>query len=311
MCPSSPPAAPRLPNLVVVGVSRGGTTSLYKYLGRHRDIGTSDVKELRYFTPLRHGEPLAPLGTYAAHFSHCYQRYALEATPGYFYGGRLLARTLRETCPDVRTVVTLRAPSDRCWSWYKFVKSRTRIPQEMTFDAYLDRCEELHHRGVDGTLENQAFWGLGGGCYARWLDDWVDEMSDRLRVVFFDDVEADPQGTVAGLCTWLGLHADEVVDSGFAVNNKAEQYKHRRLQRAALAINRRGERFFHQHETTKRLLRSAYHSINRAPAEPVMSESARVRLDDFYRPYNARLAEQLWKLDLALPSGWRAPDRQH
>src|SRR4051794_6897093 len=78
----------RLANLVVIGVNKAGTTSLFDYLGRHPDIGLSDVKELRYFSPLRYGESLEPLASYAEHFDHCLQeRYAVEATPSYFYGG--------------------------------------------------------------------------------------------------------------------------------------------------------------------------------------------------------------------------------
>src|SRR5205809_803028 len=89
----------RLANLVVIGVSKAGTTSLFESLGTHPDIGLSDHKELRYFTPLRYGQPLAPLASYSEHFRDCVEeRYAVEATPGYFYGGRPLARTLRETC---------------------------------------------------------------------------------------------------------------------------------------------------------------------------------------------------------------------
>ena len=77
----------RLPNLVIAGVSRAGTTSLFRYLAQHPDVGTSDVKELRYFSAVRHGQPLEPLDMYAAHFKACTQAFAVEATPGYFYGG--------------------------------------------------------------------------------------------------------------------------------------------------------------------------------------------------------------------------------
>ena len=49
----TPARSGRLPNLLVAGVSRGGTTSMFHYLGQHSEVGTSDVKELRYFTPLR------------------------------------------------------------------------------------------------------------------------------------------------------------------------------------------------------------------------------------------------------------------
>jgi len=168
-------AGPRLPNLVVVGVSKAGTTSMFHYLGQHPDIGTSDVKELRYFTPVRYGEPLTSLDSYTVHFRHCVdETYAMEATPGYFYGGRDLAHTLRATCPGVHAVVILRSPEERCWSWYGFVKSRLRIPKQMGFTDYLDRCFELHEAGVDHLVQNQPFWGVGGGCYDR-----VRELDDR------------------------------------------------------------------------------------------------------------------------------------
>src|SRR3954454_22208791 len=86
----------RLANLVVIGVNKAGTTSLFDYLGRHPDIGLSGRKELRYFTPLRYGEPLEPVASYAEHFRHCLEeRFAVEATPGYFYGGRTRARAMR------------------------------------------------------------------------------------------------------------------------------------------------------------------------------------------------------------------------
>ena len=299
----------RLPNLVIIGVSKAGTTSLFHYLGQHPDVCTSDLKELRYFSPLRYGEPLAPLETYKAHFSHCGQQtYVMEATPGYFYGGGPLAKGLNQTCPSAHALVSLRAPEDRCWSWFQFVKSRTRIPKDMTFEAYLDRCEALHRAGTDGAIENQAFWGIGGGCYAQWLDAWVDEFGERLKVLFFDDVVADPRTTVKGVCDWLDLDSQVVDSFEFAVDNKTEQYRNRPLQKAAVTLNRRGERFFHRHQTMKRLLRGGYYSVNRAPSQRSMSAAERARLAEFYRPHNARLRERLAAIGLDLPATWSLPD---
>ena len=60
----SDPAALRLPNLVIVGVGKAGTTSLFHYLRQHPDICGSDIKELRFLNPLRRGEPLAPLARF-------------------------------------------------------------------------------------------------------------------------------------------------------------------------------------------------------------------------------------------------------
>jgi len=295
----------RLPNLVVIGVSKAGTTSLFGYLGRHPDVGLSDVKELRYFTPLRYGEPLAPVATYAQHFRHCRdRRYAVEATPGYFYGGRPLARALRETCGSVRVVLSLREPGDRCWSWFRFVKSRMRIPRDLGFDDYLDRCERLHGDGVDGTVENQPYWGLGGGCYAQWLGDWADELGGDLRVVFFDDLVGRPQVVMDGLFEWLGLDGRQAATSDLGAANRTEQFRNRTAQQIAVSVNRRGERFFRRHPELKRRLRSGYYALNRAGQEESMTPAARRRLDEFYRPHNVRLADQLSGLGLDLPTGW-------
>lgn len=298
-------ALDRLPNLVVVGVSKAGTTSLFDYLGRHPDVGQSDVKELRYFTPLRYGDPLPPLSSYAQHFRHCAdQRYAVEATPGYFYGGRSVARGLHETCGSVRVVLSLREPGDRCWSWFRFVKSRLRIPRELGFDDYLDRCQELHDAGVDGEVEHQPYWGLGGGCYAEWLDDWVEEFGPDLRVVFFDDLVQHPEVVMDGLFDWLELDGGQGATAALEASNKTEQYRNRAVQRLAVSVNRRGERFFRRHPRLKRGLRSGYYALNRAEPSESMSATARERLDEFYRPHNARLSDQLARLGLALPADW-------
>lgn len=299
------PRSGRLPNLVIAGVSKAGTTSLFHYLGQHPDIGTADVKELRYFTPLRYGEPLGPVEEYATHFAGCVDRvYALEATPGYFYGGAALAAGLDRTCPDVRVLVSLRSPADRCWSWFGFVKSRMRIPQEMTFAAYLDRCQQLHAQGVDGTVENQPFWGLGGGCYAQWWDAWHDRFGERLKVVLFEELVADPATVVRSVCEWLGLDAAPVDRFAFEVDNKTQQYRHKSLQKAAVGVNRRAEAFFHQHQQLKRTLRRVYYAANRAPADAGMPAPLRLRLEEFYRPHDARLAGQLAQVGVRLPEYW-------
>jgi hypothetical protein len=303
--------AGRLPNLIIAGVSKGGTTSLFSYLGQHPDICGSDIKELRYFAPLRHGGELGPIEEYAHHFRHCTgYRYAVEATPGYYYGGRPMARGLQDVCPDVHVLVSLRAPDERCWSWFRFVKSRLRIPKDMSFDAYLDRCEELHRAGVDGDLEHQAFWGLGGGCYDVWFDSWVEELGERFRVVFFEDVARDPAGVVRDICRWLRLDEGVVDEFTFPVENRTEPYRAAGLQRVAVAFNRRGEQFFRRHRTAKRLIRSAYYAVNRQPSSEELPPAARARLAEFYRPHNARLAEQLSSAAVEPPTWLRNQERR-
>ena len=40
-----------LPNFLIIGTAKGGTTSLYHYLAQHPDIYMSPTKEPRFFAP--------------------------------------------------------------------------------------------------------------------------------------------------------------------------------------------------------------------------------------------------------------------
>jgi hypothetical protein len=293
---------PRLPNLVIAGVAKAGTTSLFNYLAQHPEICPSDVKETRYFEPLRFGEAVPPIETYAAHFRHSRgERYALEATPTYFYGGRRVASAMREALPQVRVLVILRSPSDRCWSDFRYEQSRGRIPSDMDFDTYLERCESLRAQGLERRHENRSFTGLIDGCYADWLEEWFTEFGDRLKVIYFDDLSSDAAATVASICTWLDL--DDGVVGGFdlAVENKTEQVRSQAVQQMALAVNRGAESFFRRHPTVKRRLRAVYYLANREPAELTVSASAARRMADFYEPCDARLASLVETMGVARP----------
>jgi hypothetical protein len=294
-----------LPNVVVVGVSRAGTTSMFNALAWHPDVCGSDIKEVRYFTPLRYEQPLAPLEDYASHFRHFRgERLILEATPGYFYGGRNTAATLKNVCPGVRAVVSLREPRSRCWSWFRFVKSRGRIPMEMSFSTYLDRCEELRALGTDGDFENQAYWGMGGGCYSEWLEDWAHELGERLRVTIFDDFVSDPRQAMKELSGWLDIEGAVFDEYRFDADNKTALYRNHALQMTAVRMNRAAERFFRRHSELKRRLRQAYHLINGADNEPTMTEADEMRLREFYRPYNVALGAQAAAMGIQLPATW-------
>jgi hypothetical protein len=292
----------RLPNLLIAGVAKAGTTSLFNYLAQHPEICPSGVKETRYFEPLRFGEALPPIETYAAHFRHWQgERYALEATPTYFYGGRRIASAIRETLPQVRVLVILRNPSDRCWSDFRFEQSRGRVPADMDFDTYLDRCETLRAQGIDRRRENRSFTGLVDGCYVNWLGDWSAELGDRLKVIYFDDLSSDASASVTEICSWLGLDGGVVDQFDLAVENKTEPVRSQAVQQLALAVNRRAEGFFRRHPTMKRRLRAVYYLANREPAGLTMSASAARRMAEFYEPCDARLASLMETMGVAPP----------
>jgi hypothetical protein len=306
---SSPQAAPTAdgPNLFIAGVAKAGTTSLFRYLGQHPDICQSTVKEPRYFTVLRYGEPLGPWQEYATLFGHCGgARYRLEATPGYFPGGRTVAGAIDERVPGARVIVSFRDPVQRCWSWYRFVRRSARIPKDLAFPAYLDRCFQLHEDGVDHLRENQPFWGVGGGCYDEWIDPWLETFGQRLRVEFFENLVASPEQVTSELCRWLAVDPAPAAGFDYSVENRTVQYKHRRLQRLALAVNRNTERFFGRRPALKRVLRSAYYRVNGDRGRLRLDPASEDRLAAFYAPHNERLAASLEAAGRTRMPGWLA-----
>ncbi len=85
-----------LPNLLIAGVPKGGTSSLFRYLAQHPDICPASVKEIAFFNPLRReGGTLPSLDTYRKHFAHCEgEEYAMEATPSYCYGAKRMIEAI-------------------------------------------------------------------------------------------------------------------------------------------------------------------------------------------------------------------------
>ena len=118
-------------NLLVAGVPKAGTGSMWAYLTRHPDICGADEKEVGYFNyynPRRHtGEP-PPVESYARHFAHCGdQRYALDATPTYSYGGRPVIEAVQSILDRPKIIITLRNPVDRLFSAYTFQRTLGNI----------------------------------------------------------------------------------------------------------------------------------------------------------------------------------------
>jgi hypothetical protein len=106
-----------LPNLVVIGAHKAGTTSLQFYLGLHPQIQMSDPKELDFFLE-EHGWKKG-VAWYASHF-HGPEPVHGEGSPSYtlFPIHTGIAQRMSELLPDARLIYILRDPIERMLSHY-------------------------------------------------------------------------------------------------------------------------------------------------------------------------------------------------
>src|SRR5580765_3646808 len=119
-----------LPNFLIIGAGKSGTTALYEYLKQHPQVYMSPVKEPRFFAfegesvnfggPW--GERLNPevmafnsIASYSALFEDVEDETAIgEASPIYLWAAKAAARIHRRV-PDARLIAILRDPVERAY----------------------------------------------------------------------------------------------------------------------------------------------------------------------------------------------------
>jgi hypothetical protein len=281
-----------LPNFIVVGVSRAGTTTMFNALSTHPEVCASTTKETRYFQAVRYGERLAPLSEYQSYF----RRYAgepvtMECTPDYFYGGAATVEAIRSVC-DPRITIILREPISRLISFFRFMQARLQVPADMTLQQYVERCLAVPDFQINDRASN-VYTGLWGGQYARFLTDWLQGFPGRCDVVFFDDLVADPAQAVADQCRRLGIDP-----AGAVVNPDAENasagYRSPSAQRVAAMAAKRSRALFRRYPGLYTYTRRVYEAVNQRAAEQKPTpETARRVVSAIYRPWNELLAQQL------------------
>src|SRR3954465_14378495 len=106
-----------MPNLIIIGGLKCGTTSVHHYLGLHPEIGMSRPKELNFFVE----ELNWPLGAdwYRGHFTGD-ERVQGESSPHYTNEPRFagVAERIHGLLPEARIVYIVRDPIDRMLSHY-------------------------------------------------------------------------------------------------------------------------------------------------------------------------------------------------
>jgi len=206
-----------LPDFIVVGAAKAGTTALYWYLADHPQVFMSRVKETNYFAygldegghllygdPELHHFPIRTIDAYERSFEGAGDARAVgEASPIYLECPQSAGR-IRDTIPDARIICGLRDPVDRAYSDYlMYLRSRGRR---------LDPARELTPSAA--WARPDSHW-MQISMYHEALRRYFDVFPpDRIFVFLFDDLKADQAGLVRDIYRFLGADDGFVPDFG-------------------------------------------------------------------------------------------------
>lgn len=152
-----------LPEIIVIGAQKAGTTSLFYYLSQNPGLVPSVKKEVHYFDgglDPEHDDFLRGEGWYKAHFPKSNQiknsAIPFEATPSYLFHPDVPQR-IHQLIPEVKMIVLLRNPTDRAISQYfhEKRKGREKLP---ILDAFEMEEERLKPILDNRDYKNSAFF---------------------------------------------------------------------------------------------------------------------------------------------------------
>lgn len=181
-----------LPNFLIVGAARSGTTSLYFCLKQHPEVFMPERKEPHFFVDAAKG--VRDREAYEALFAEAGSAKAVgEASTGYLYAPES-PRRIKELIPDARIIIILRNPTEVAFSlWYNNIRN---VTETLEFEEAL--AAEPARMADPGKELGNADWPYNHFYFDRSLyHDQVKrylDMFERSQVFvgLFDDLVREP-----------------------------------------------------------------------------------------------------------------------
>ncbi len=299
-----------LPNLVIAGAPKCGTSSLFNWLAGHPEACGSSVKETFYL--MDEGHPLRRpnlnyqqhgLAGYEAYFKDCSpgHRVMFEATTHYLYQQTAL-RVLSQLKPLPQIVFLLRKPSARVYSSFQYSKNNlANVGRDVSFARFISEVRSTpDSRLLDEYGGESAYVLKRDIAYSRYVDyisQWTERFGRRhITVLLFEDLKRDPRRFMQRLASRLGIDPAFYESYEFAVKNETVSIRNPSLHRKARKLHAviPGGR-------VKKILKGAYLKAQSQGsgngATPEDRESLK-QLDRDFAPFNQKLAQELG-LDLS------------
>lgn len=211
-----------LPNFLIIGAGKSGTTSVDNYLKQHPDIYVSPTKEPNFF-----GYELNTASDFEGtpqlfHYKNSVTNYRDyiklfegakanqmkgETSNTYMYHENAAAR-IKHYVPDVKLIAILRQPAERLYSRYLHLARDRKLPTD-NFEDCLDRDSIWWKRN---DLVKEGFYGKHLAKYYELFHP------SQIKVFLYEELREDPRNLHRQIFSFLGVQEDFEIDFSIAYN---------------------------------------------------------------------------------------------
>ncbi len=272
----------KLPNLIVGGAPKSGTSSLYFWLSEHPDIFASKVKETFFFNDkinkfnincncIEHD-----IDQYSKFFAGAKnEKIIFEATAAYIYSNNAL-KNLSDFDDPPKIIFLLREPSQQIYSHYKMENFRTKRVNE-SFSKYVKR---------DIIIKKANYY--------EFLKNWYNQFPrDKIKLILYEDLLQNKKEVLFKICKFLNVNENFYDNFDFQHRNKSVKIKSKRLHNISQKLQP------HVPHSIQKLILPIYLKVNSSSEEISLSETDKVILDEIKQNF-IFLRSKLSDLDSSL-----------
>ena len=213
----------RLPDFLLIGAQKSGTSSLFHYLMEHPDVAVNPRKRKEVYFFSRDYE--RGLNFYRQYFPLCWSAGLVGEGSTVYLHSQVVPERVAELLPTVKLIAILREPAARALSHYYHHVKRGRETRSVQ-EAFRP---DLIARWMDGQLEDSlTFRYLNNGHYVSHLGRWLSYFpAQQLMLIRAEDMFSGTQKIYGRVCDYLGLrridlNPSKIQNAGLERGNESE-----------------------------------------------------------------------------------------
>lgn len=300
----------RLPDFVIIGAAKAGTTSLHAILNQHPGIFMPKRKEPEFFA--RDDRFAAGIAAYSRNFADARPDQIVgEASTIYSLSPLFpdTARRMAETLPDAKIIYVLREPVSRAYSYYaQLIKGYQNVTRDLAVhrsfeDFVLPERHALAAPAAKVLSQHNAHLPdvpdlcLAGSDYVHQIETYLQVYPrDQMLFLLFEDFVVDRRAFLRRITDFLGVAPidDSAVSPDVAARNVADDhFRAVAVEKQVLALRARIPVVWwlrnilpkSRREALKIRLFGARTSVSPAKPEPMLPETRAMLQDRFAAQY--------------------------